>query len=108
MSRDHERRARANDLGRLAQDHLHLPGVALLPGQLHCPGGRLDLGEPHDSPLHLGDRLLCDDDDVAWLEPSGARAGLGQQAAEIVACLELRHALEADHADLGGHVSGGR
>ena len=64
-ARDHERRPRAHDLGRLAQDHLDLPRIALVPGELDGPRRRLDLVEANDATLDLRDRLLGHDDDVA-------------------------------------------
>ena len=52
--------------------------------------------------LDLRHGLLGDDDDVAVLEPADARAGVGQQAAEIVPLLELGDARQADHPHLAG------
>ena len=101
-ARDHERRPRAHDLGRLAQDHLHLPRVALVPGELDGARRRLDLVQANDAALDLRHRLLRDDDDVAVLEPADAGAGVGQQPAEIVALLELGNARQADHPHLAG------
>ncbi len=101
-ARDHERRPRAHDLSRLAQDHLHLPRVAFLAGQLNRPRRRLDLVQSNDPALGLRHRLLGHDDDVAVLEATHARAGVGQQLPEVVPLLELGDARQADHPHLAG------
>ena len=101
-ARDHERRPGAHDLGRLAQDHLHLPRVAFVAGELDGPRGRLDLVQADDAALDLRHRLLGHDDDVAVLEAAHARAGLGQQPPEVVPLLELGNARQADHPHLAG------
>ena len=77
------------------QDHLELPGIALLAGELDRARGRLDLVEADDPALDLRDRLLGDDDDVAGLEPAAARAAVGEEPREVVPLLELRQARES-------------
>ena len=66
--RDHERPPLADDLLRLAQDHLDLARVALVTGQLARLLGGLQVVERDDAPLGLRDGLLGDDDDVAVAE----------------------------------------
>ena len=106
-ARDHERRPRSNDLGGLAQNHLHVTRIALVARELDRTHRRLDVGQPDDTSLDFRHGLLGDHHDVAGLQPTCPPAGIGQQETEVVARLELGNALEADHAHLRGHVSRG-
>jgi hypothetical protein len=92
--RDHERRARADDARRLAQDHLDPSRVGV-----RCELARalrwLDVVEPDEAAFDLRDRLLRDDDDVAVLE----RRSVGDQRAEVVALAQLGQALDRQDRD---------
>ncbi len=99
---DHERGPGADDLAALAEDHLGAACVSVLTRELHRPRGRLDVGEPHHSSLHLRDRLLGDDDDVAVLQPACSACGGMEQAAEVLTLDELREPFERDDADPAG------
>ena len=72
--RDHERRPRPDDRGRLGEDHLEAASV-VSGRELARALRRLDVVEPNDAALRLRDGLLRDDDDVAVLE----RHALGDQ-----------------------------
>ena len=104
--RDHERRADADEPGALAQDRLD---VARIPvhRELARPRGRLELVEPHDAPLRLGDDLLRDDDDVGVLEPARAVGCGREQRREVVPLFDLRDALEREDPDSVAHVEAG-
>jgi len=106
--RDHERGPRAQDLDRLAEDHLHLPWIAVGARELDGARRRLDRVQPDDAAFRLRDRLLGDDDDVSGRKAARADTGVREEPPQVVALLDLGEALEADHADLGGHLSGGR
>ena len=93
--RDHERLTDADDARRLAQDHLDAPRVLVL-GELPCALGGLDLGQPDDTALRLGDDLLCQDDDVAILELDVR----GDELRQVVARSDLGQALDRDDANL--------
>ena len=100
---DDERRARADDLARLAQDHLETTRIGVA-GELARPLRRLDVREVDDATLDLRDRLLRDDEDVVVLE-ARLRARVDDERGEIVALLELRDPAERDDAQLAGQRS---
>ena len=93
--RDHERRARAHDRARFAEDHLEVARV-VSGRELDCRGRRLDVVEAHDPPLGLRDDLLGDDDDVAVLELDA----LDDERAEVVPLRDLRETLHRDDTEL--------
>ncbi len=69
--------------------------VSLLAGELDRTLARLDVGEAHDPPLRLRDRLLRDHEHVAVLE---AHRG-GDQRAEVGSGFDLRQPLDAEDRD---------
>ncbi len=97
---DEERAPGAEDALRLAEDHLD-PARVAVPGELARPGRGLDVVELHDPPLDLGDRLLCDDEDVPVLE---LRA-LGDQAREVVSFAQLRQVTNREDREAGHRPS---
>src|SRR5262249_8785333 len=96
---DHERRTRPHDLTRLAENHLHAPGIAAA-RELARAVGRLGPGELDDTPFHLRDRLLGDDEDIAGLETTHGSGRLDEERSEVVSLLELRKATERDNTEL--------
>ena len=92
---DDERCPRAHDPDRLAQDHLELARI-VVGGELAGAVGRLDVVEPHDPPLGLGESLVRDDDHVAVLELGPIR----DQRPEIVALGDLREPLDREDPEL--------
>src|SRR5262249_36284536 len=94
---DDERRPHTDDALRLAEDPLDAARVSLVACDLACALGRLDIVEPDDSPLHLRDRLLRDDDDVAVLELDAVDDVRG----EVVAFVQLRDAGDGKDVEAG-------
>src|SRR5579871_5258816 len=95
---DQERRPGADELDGLVEDHLN-PARVGVGGELARLLRRLDIRERDDAPLHLRDRLLRDDDDVAVLEVDP----LDDHGGEIVSLAQLGQARdgrdgEAAHA----------
>jgi hypothetical protein len=90
---DHQRRARAHDADRLAQDRLEPPRI-LVSRKLARTLRRLELVQRDDAPLGLGDGLLRDHEHVTGLQLHPSR----DQLREIVARPDLREAL--DRVDL--------
>src|SRR6478735_630970 len=102
--RDHERPTLPNDLHRLLEDHLDLPRVALVAGELPRLLRRHDSLEADDLTLDLRDRLLGDDDDVAVLD----RRELRDHRRKIIAFPNLGQAVhgnDLDHAWSGTPVT---
>ena len=93
--RDHERRPRAEDARRFAEDDLETAGIALRPGELDRLRGRLDLVEADDLPLGLRDHLVRDADDVAVLELGSPR----DQRGEVIVHLDLRQPFHREDLD---------
>jgi len=79
----------------LAEDHLGVTRVAVA-GELARARRRSDAVERNDAPLGFRDSLLRDDHNIAVLELHG----IVQELGEVVPRLDLRQALDSDHADL--------
>ena len=84
------RRPDAHDALAFAEDPLDLPRVALVAGDLDRTRRGLDVVEPYDASLNLGDRLLRHDDDVGVLELDA----LDDHRREVVTLAQLRDAGE--------------
>ena len=82
------------------QDHLDPARVAVT-RELARPRRRLDVVELHDPTLELGDRLLCDDEDVPVLELHA----LGDQAREVVSFAQLRKVRNGEDREAGHRPS---
>ena len=89
--RDHERRPRADDSRRLAEDHLEMASV-VSGRKLDRRGGRLDVVEADDATLGLRHDLLRHDDDVGVHELER----VGDELAEIVPFRDLGEAFDRD------------
>jgi hypothetical protein len=85
----------AEDLGRLVEHDLHVARVlAVTGGELDGPLAGLHAGEVDDAALGLGDRLVGDDEHVAFADVGG------QQGGEVLAAPDLGEPgdrLGADH-----------
>ncbi len=101
--RDHERRSRAEDLARFAQDHLEPARIGVARELSRVVGGR-DAGEVDDTTLDLRDRLLGHDENVLVLESTRTRRSFGEHSREIVSFLELRDPQQRDDAQLSGQL----
>ena len=97
---DDERRPRAHDALRFAEDDLE-PARVLAARQLSRAIRRLHVVETYDAPLDLRDGLLRDDDDVAVLEVDS----FGDQRAEVVPLSQLGNACDGDDLDHGRPVT---
>ena len=100
---DHERRPGADDLASLPQDHLELTRITFGARELGGANRRLDVREAHRATLDLRDGLLCDDHYIPGFEPTGTSRRVGQQAAEVSVCGQLRDTRERDDSDAGAH-----
>ena len=90
--RDHERRPRTQDPGRLGQDHLEPPRIAVAAGELDRILGGVDVRKTHHASLGLRHDLLGDTDDVAGAQLERTE----DQAGEIVTRFDLRKPLDGE------------
>jgi hypothetical protein len=101
MARDADQHAvaRAQQLGALVEHYLNQARVlSVLARQRPGALARLDVAQPPDPPLGLGDDLVRDADDVAVTEVR--RRGRGQRGSEVVAPPQLGQRAERDRLEL--------
>ena len=78
-----------------------MPRVAVA-CELARPLRRLELVQPDDAPLGLGDDLLGNDEDIGLFESPSPRGRVAEERGQVVTLLDLRDALQREDPELAG------